>query len=76
MKITFGVVFIAFVMVCGCVSPEATRARGGGRGADVGNRPATVKMHDGSDPFWKTPERIKAEHGPLESSTQAERLSR
>lgn len=39
----------------GCVSPEATRTRGGGPGADVQNRPAQVKMHEGSRPYWETP---------------------
>jgi hypothetical protein len=57
------------------VSPESTRTRGG-RGADVGNRPAVVKIHDGADPFWNTPERIATNHPPLESARQAERLSR
>jgi hypothetical protein len=57
------------------VSPESTRTRGG-RGADVGNRPAVAKIHDGADPFWKTPERIPTHHPPLESARQAERLSR
>ena len=55
----------------GCASPEATRTRGKGRGADTGNRPARVKMHDGSDPFWKTPDLIPAEHVPLDPARQA-----
>jgi hypothetical protein len=59
----------------GCASPEATRARGG-RGADVGNRPPIEEMHYGSEPFWKTPERITVNHPPLESARQAEQLSR
>ena len=63
----------SFVAV-GCVSPESTRVRGG-RGADVGNRPAVAKMHDGAEPFWKTP-RLVTSHPPLESARQAERLSR
>ena len=33
-------------------------------------------MHDGSEPYWKTPERIKDQHAPLDPSTHAERLSR
>ena len=60
----------------GCVSPETTRTRGGGPGADVGNRTAIVKMHEGSDPFWKTPERIAVEHPPLEPAEQARQLDR
>jgi hypothetical protein len=61
--------------IAGCRSPEATRTRGG-RGADVGNRGPVVEMHEGSRPFWKTPERIGVEHPPLGSARQADRLSR
>lgn len=67
---------IACAALAGCASPEATRTRGGGRGADVGNRPIVVKMHEGSQPFWKTPQRIAGEHPPLESARQADTLSR
>ena len=71
---------IATLIACGalpaCTSPEATRSRGQGPGADVGNRPAVVNMHEGSDPFWKTPRRIPGEHPPLEPARQADRLSR
>ena len=62
------------IVAAGCVSPESTRERGG-RGADVGNRPKVAKMHDGAEPFWKTP-RLVATHPPLESARQAEQLSR
>jgi hypothetical protein len=31
-----------------CSSPETTRTRGGGPGADVGNRDKFVQMHEGS----------------------------
>ena len=34
-----------------CASPETTRTRGGGPGADVGNRAKVVQMHEGSRPF-------------------------
>lgn len=54
-----------------CASPEAARTRGAGPGADVGNRPARVEMHEGSDQFWKTPDLIPAEHGPLDPARQA-----
>jgi hypothetical protein len=67
-----GVAFLS-----GCASPEATRTRGGGAGADVGNRGETVKLHLGSDPFWKTPDLIPGEqHPPLEPARQAQQLSR
>jgi hypothetical protein len=70
----------AALIACGalsaCTSPEATRSRGQGPGADVGNRAAVVKMHEGSQPFWKTPKRIAGEHPPLAPARQAEGLSR
>jgi hypothetical protein len=71
---------VALLVTCtalaGCASPEATRTRGGGPGADVGNRSKDVKMHGGSQPYWKTPDRITGEHPPLESAQQARELSR
>ena len=41
--------------VAGCSSPEADRVRGGGAGADPGNRGAIVRMHDGSDMYHDVP---------------------
>ena len=72
--LAFSVLLIGCTVAVGCVSPETTRVRGG-RGADVGNRPEVVKMHDGAEPFWKTPRDVGA-HPPLESARQAEQLSR
>jgi hypothetical protein len=72
--LAFIVLLIGCTVAVGCVSPESTRVRGG-RGADVGNRPEVVEMHDGAEPFWKTP-RLEASHPPLESARQAEQLSR
>jgi len=67
---------VGCVAVAACTSPEATRTRGGGPGADVGNRRQTVILHEGADPFWKTPDRIPGErHPPLASARQAEQLS-
>jgi hypothetical protein len=44
--------------VCGC-SPEAQRTRGGGPGADIGNRDAIVQLHGDVPPeqriFYRTP---------------------
>ena len=38
-----------------CTSPESTRARGGGAGADVGNHPhAPVELHAGADIYHGT----------------------
>jgi len=71
---------VALVIACacaaGCTSPETTRTRGGGRGADVGNRGQTVETHEGARPFWKTPDLIGREHPPLETARQADAPSR
>ena len=71
---------VALMVICAalaaCASPETTRTRGGGPGADVGNKPKTVKIHEGSEPYWKTPERIVGEHPSLESAQQARQISR
>ena len=76
-RIALSMLLTAVALVSGCVSPETTRTRGGGPGADVGNRRATVELHEGSDPFWKTPDRIPGEqHPPLASARQAQQLSR
>jgi len=40
----------------GCTSPEATRTRGGGPGADVGNHPrGPVELHAGARTYSGTP---------------------
>jgi hypothetical protein len=67
---------ITFTALAACVSPETTRTRGGGPGADVGNRAKVVEMHEGSRPFWKTPQIIATKHPPLEPARQADELSR
>jgi hypothetical protein len=72
--VAFTVLLIGCMLAVACTSPEASRVRGG-RGADVGNRREVVKIHDGAEPFWKTPRRI-TDHPPLESARQAEHLSR
>jgi hypothetical protein len=38
-----------------CTSPEALRTRGGGPGADIGNRGDTVEFHAGANPYHDTP---------------------
>lgn len=67
---------LALVLVWGCSSPEAERSRGGGAGADVGNRTRIVQMHEGSRPFEKTPKKIPVKAPPLEPARQADQLSR
>ena len=62
--------------LAGCASPETTRTRGGGPGADVGNRAKFVQMHEGSKPFERTPKIISTKHPPLAPASQADQLSR
>jgi hypothetical protein len=64
------------LLVLGCTSPEVTRTRGGGPGADVGNRQETVRMHEGARPFENTPKLIPGQHPPLEPANQADEISR
>lgn len=59
-----------------CTSPEATRARGGGAGADKGNRGDVVLMHEGARPYAGTPRLIPSEPPPLAGARQADALSR
>ena len=70
-------VVLAFgcALAVGCSSPEARRTRGGGAGADIGNRPAVVKMHEGSRQYWETPVVIPGETSSLAPSEQARRIS-
>ena len=70
---------IFLVVLCAlaaCMSPETGRSRGGGPGADVGNRKQVVRMHEGADPFYKTPTLIPSQPPPLTSARQADKLSR
>ena len=76
MKRALTALLIACAGVAACTSPEARRTSGGGPGADTGNRSETVEMHEGSRPFWKTPDRIRVAHPSLEPAEQADELSR
>jgi hypothetical protein len=60
-----------FLVLGGCTSPETRRTRGGGPGADVGNRGEIVEMHEGSKPFYETPKIIPTEHPSLAPADQA-----
>jgi hypothetical protein len=62
--------------VAACTSPETARTRGGGPGADSGNRAKFVQMHEGSKQFDKTPKIIPTKHPPLNASSHADELSR
>ena len=67
---------VALAAAMACSSPEAERVRGGGPGADVGNRGNPVVMHEGSKPYEGTPRLIPGESAPVEPATQAYQLSR
>jgi hypothetical protein len=74
-----GLALIAFTFslyLAGCASPELTRTRGGGPGADIGTRYKIVRIHEGARPFEKTPKLIPTEHPPLDPANQADQLSR
>ena len=46
---------MAFALLAAC-SPEASRTRDGGPGADVGNRGANIQLHPGtSQAYYGTP---------------------
>ncbi|MBL0420614.1 hypothetical protein JI739_09690 [Ramlibacter sp. AW1] len=64
---------IAFVaLLSACESPEATRTRGGGPGGDIGNRPeSTVRMHEGSRPYYHTPRLVPTEPPSLDPARHA-----
>ena len=49
------VVLLMAGVALGCTSPESTRARGGGAGADVGNHPrGAVQIHAGAEMYYRT----------------------
>src|SRR3989475_3257310 len=49
------VVLLVAAVAVGCTSPEATRTRGGGAGADVGNHPrGAVQLHAGKQVYYRT----------------------
>jgi hypothetical protein len=45
----------ALLALAACGSPETGRTRGGGPGADVGNRGKQMEVHGALNPFHKTP---------------------
>ena len=69
-------VLISLLWFAACSSPETARTRGGGPGADLGNRGKIVRMHEGARPYEKTPKLIPSEHPPLEPANQADEVSR
>jgi hypothetical protein len=65
-------------LLVGCNSPEATRMRSGGSGADIGNRGQVVEMHEGARPYWGTSARLATDVGmrDLGAAQQSDRESR
>ena len=66
----------AVAALSACDSPEATRTRGGGPGADTGNRGAVVFMYEGAKPYADTPKLIVGKPPSIESANHADGLSR
>jgi len=75
-NITVIVLVALLLYLAACASPEMTRTRGGGPGADPGNRGKIVRLHEGARPFEKTPKLIPTKHPPLDPANQADQLSR
>ena len=46
---------VAAGLAASCASPEAARVRGGGPGADPGNRGSVVEVRAGAEMYYKTP---------------------
>lgn len=62
---------IVTVVLAACGSPEAARTQGGGPGGDIGNRGATVQMHEGSRPYHHTPRVVPGGMTALDPASQA-----
>lgn len=57
---------VGLLLLTACASPEAVRTRGGGPGADVGNRREPAEFHAGAKPYYKSPCVTRVEcNGPL-----------
>jgi hypothetical protein len=76
MVVTVIVLFGVLFLIAACASPEASRSRGGGPGADVGNRTRIVEMHEGSKPYEKTPRIIPAQQPATQPASRADASSR
>jgi hypothetical protein len=76
MRVISLVVLLLMLSAAGCESPEVARTRGGGPGADMGNRSKIVRMHEGSKPYYETPQIIPGQHAPVEGAQHAYEASR
>jgi hypothetical protein len=65
----------ALLALAACSSPEAERTRGGGPGADTGNRGEVVRMHEGSKPYFGTPRLVDAAR-PIDEARHPDASSR
>jgi hypothetical protein len=76
--VNLSVISLIALLLCiaACTSPEMTRTRGGGPGADPGNRGKIMRIHEGARPFENTPKLIPTKHPPLDPANQADQLSR
>lgn len=63
--------FLVALGLAACSSPEAARVQGGGPGGDTGNRPAIVRMHEGSRPFHDTQRLVRGGTPTLDMASQA-----
>lgn len=69
------VILISLTLLLAACSPEASRERGGGPGADIGNRGATVELHGSEEAreriYYQTPARGRG----IERSSRAAAIS-
>ena len=60
---------LLLIGLAACTSPEATRQRAGGSGADVGNKRDSLELHAGNNPYAGTPIVIPQLSGPEVSAS-------
>jgi hypothetical protein len=46
---------LSIACMAACASPEASRVRGGGPGADPGNHDRVTELHAGAKMYYRTP---------------------
>jgi hypothetical protein len=63
---------LALASLAACTSPEATRQRAGGPGADVGNH-GRVELHEGAKPYAGTPVVMPQPRGEVVAASPRER---
>jgi hypothetical protein len=63
---------LALASLAACTSPEATRQRAGGPGADIGNH-GRVELHEGAKPYAGTPVVMPRPRGEVVAASPRER---